>query len=117
MAIDINKQKEILLQQKEEIERDLNALGVKEGDGDWMVLPEDSEGSTADPNDDADITEDFEEKIARLNVLEAGLKQIEKALRAIENGTYGICEVSGEPIPEERLLANPSATTKAEYAQ
>jgi DnaK suppressor protein len=35
------------------------------------------------------------------------LKQIEYALRKIEEGTYGICERCGEPISYERLKARP----------
>ena len=38
------------------------------------------------------------------------LEQIDAALARIEAGTYGICEVGGEPIPEERLEARPWAT-------
>ncbi len=34
------------------------------------------------------------------------------ALAKIKNGTYGICEESAKPIPEERLRVNPIARTK-----
>ena len=34
------------------------------------------------------------------------------ALGKIKNGTYGICEKSAQPIPVERLKANPIARTK-----
>lgn len=44
------------------------------------------------------------------NIEVARLRQIEEALRRIEEGTYGICEVCGEPIEEARLLAQPFAT-------
>lgn len=37
------------------------------------------------------------------------LHEIDAALRRIEVGTYGICEMSGKPIPRERLKANPFA--------
>ncbi len=35
------------------------------------------------------------------------LKEVEDALRRIEDGTYGVCEFTGKPIPEERLKAVP----------
>jgi len=38
-------------------------------------------------------------------------------LKKIEDGTYGICEVGGEEIPEDRLDANPSARTCIEHAK
>ena len=42
------------------------------------------------------------------------LNQIEEALKRIEAGTYGICEVTGKPIPLARLQALPYATTTIE---
>jgi DnaK suppressor protein len=38
------------------------------------------------------------------------LAQVERALAKIENGTYGLSDVSGRPIPRERLEAMPEAT-------
>jgi DnaK suppressor protein len=38
------------------------------------------------------------------------LGQVERALRTIENGTYGICESCGRPIGKARLQAFPRAT-------
>lgn len=35
------------------------------------------------------------------------VKQLQRALIRIENGTYGICKVTGKPIAKERLLAAP----------
>jgi DnaK suppressor protein len=37
------------------------------------------------------------------------LEQIDEALERIENGTYGICKVTGEPISIERLEEVPVA--------
>jgi RNA polymerase-binding protein DksA len=39
------------------------------------------------------------------------LAQVKRALDRIEQGTYGLSEVSGKPIPIERLEAVPYATT------
>ena len=112
------EQKQKLLTMKQELETELSSLGRKVNEsGDWIVVPDEGDGTTADPIDNADITEDFEEKIAVLKVLEERYLQIQKALAAIEEGTYGVCEVSGEAISEERLVANPSATTCIEHAK
>ncbi len=43
------------------------------------------------------------------------IEEIDHALTKFDLGTYGICEVSGEPIPEERLEAIPWAREKVEY--
>ena len=38
------------------------------------------------------------------------LVNLEKALQRIKDGTYGICEISGELISKERLMEVPNAT-------
>jgi RNA polymerase-binding transcription factor DksA len=40
----------------------------------------------------------------------AMLDDVRRARRAIADGTYGTCEVCGEPIPVDRLEARPWAT-------
>ncbi len=42
------------------------------------------------------------------------IAKIEAALRRIEEGEYGYCEVTGEPIPLGRLEARPTATMTVE---
>jgi RNA polymerase-binding transcription factor DksA len=105
--------KERLEKELDEITTGLQALGihnpqVKE---DWIALPEDGEIAEADENVAADRAEDLEERIATLAMLETRYNNIVRALSKIEAGTYGICEVSGAPIEEERLTANPAART------
>jgi len=42
------------------------------------------------------------------------LNEINAALGRLENGTYGICEISGKPIPKARLDAIPWARYRVE---
>lgn len=44
------------------------------------------------------------------------LRQIDRALEKIEDNTYGVCDISGEEIPQARLEAVPYAnmTVKAQ---
>jgi len=42
------------------------------------------------------------------------LKKIDEALRRIDDGSYGYCEETGEPIGLPRLLARPTATLSVE---
>lgn len=44
------------------------------------------------------------------------LAQVESALERLDEGTYGICEQCGRPIPVGRLFAMPSATRCARCA-
>ena len=45
------------------------------------------------------------------------IKEIRNALKKIKQGTYGICEESGEMIDENRLIANPLARFSLEAQQ
>jgi RNA polymerase-binding transcription factor DksA len=40
---------------------------------------------------------------------EAGLEDVERAIRMLERGTYGVCEKCGLPISQDRLDAYPAA--------
>ena len=42
------------------------------------------------------------------------IRQIDEALERIENGTYGICRVTGKEIGKERLEAVPTTTISYE---
>ena len=42
------------------------------------------------------------------------LSKINKAIKKIENNTYGFCEETGEPIGLKRLIARPVATLSIE---
>jgi len=48
---------------------------------------------------------------AHIRQAEEHLAEVEKALARLEAGTYGTCTKCGEPIPEGRLDARPTATT------
>lgn len=64
-----------------------------------------------DVEDDAHLTYDREFELEEEGIDQKELAQINKALERIDQGTYGISEVSGKPIPVERLEAIPYATT------
>lgn len=56
-------------------------------------------------------TDNFDREFAAslLNSEHDVLYEIEEALRRIDQGTYGVCEMSGNPIERERLKALPFA--------
>jgi RNA polymerase-binding transcription factor DksA len=95
------------------VEKELNEIGRKNPDNknDWEAEPTDMNVDSADSNETADNIEEYEENTAVLKELETKYNDIKNALEKIEKGTYGICEISGEPIEEERLIANPAART------
>lgn len=60
----------------------------------------------------ADIgTETFEREkdFSILEQVEAELADVDRALRRLDDGTYGTCEACGQPIGDDRLEAMPAA--------
>jgi RNA polymerase-binding transcription factor DksA len=72
----------------------------------------------AEDNADGGSTlQDEERSELQQENVEAILRDIEHALERIEEGTYGISEISGKPIPVARLHAIPWATMTVEEAE
>lgn len=93
--------------QRDELEARIlaNRKGVQEN-----IRNEDGVG---DLEEDADLIYDREFEIDQTIDERAELEQVKHALERIDRGTYGVSEVSGKPIPIERLEALPYATTLA----
>lgn len=115
MNTEIYKQK--LEEEKARLEKELATIGRINPDnpGDWEAVPVDPGSRESDPNDRADSIEDYETNTAILKQLEIQLTDVKDALEKFGIGTYGICEVSGHPIEEGRLNANPAARTCMEH--
>jgi len=110
---DHTEYKKILEDKLKKITNELDLIAVhNQATDDWEAIPETEDKSlSADENTEADIVEDWNERRAVLETLEHEYQDIKHALAKITNGTYGICEVSGEPIESERLLYRPEART------
>jgi DnaK suppressor protein len=73
----------------------------------------------ADPGDAADVAEEQVERATRNTLTEgdrAQLAQVNRALLKLAEGSYGLSDVTGDPIPIARLEALPWATTNVEDA-
>ncbi len=104
--------KEALLRRQNELATELASLGIHDphNTSDWVAIPS-SSTEEPDSNDAADMVEELEEREGTLAALETEWNDIRRALAKMDAGTYGICEISGDPIEEERLAANPAART------
>jgi len=69
---------------------------------------------TTDPSDRATLEEEYTLELRTRDRERKLLKKIEKSLRMIDDGSYGFCEETGEPIGLPRLLARPTATLSLE---
>jgi DnaK suppressor protein len=79
-------------------------------------------------SDSADTAQEYEDDAQKLAALELDgnlvvrdqerLERVDRALKKIDEGSYGLSDLSGLPIPRERLEAIPEATcTLAEEKQ
>ncbi len=69
---------------------------------------------TTDPSDRATLEEEYTLELRTRDRERKLLKKVEKSLRLIEDGSYGWCDETGEPIGVARLIARPTATLSLE---
>lgn len=117
MTIDTQVFKAKLEEEKRGLETSLATVGQQNPDNpkDWEGKAEDIDAEMSDPNDVADNIEEYESNSAITSELEVRLTNINNALRSIEEGTYGICRICKKEIEEDRLGANPAASTCKEH--
>lgn len=70
-----------------------------------------------DPTDRATIEEEHALELRTRDRERKLLKKVEAAIRRIDNGDYGYCEETGDPIGVARLMARPTATLSLEAQQ
>ena len=114
MEIDIQKFKEKLEKEKETLTSEMKRVARVNPDSeqeDWEAKGDQEGIDQADQNERAEAQEGYELNNTLLKDIEVRYNHVKAALERIENGTYGVCEVGGEQIEEDRLDANPAATT------
>ena len=68
------------------------------------------------PADLATDTIEREQHLSVIEMAEASLRDVQGAEERLEQGKYGICEVCGGPIPDDRLRALPETPFDVEHA-
>lgn len=107
--MDPDRAKELLAREREQIEQAIvNARRGGPEEGDERIEPGDfnSEGLYQDEFDQGQLA-DLKERLAA----------VERAEERLANGTYGVSVRSGDPIPDERLEAFPTAELTVEEAE
>lgn len=97
--------KQKLLDWKHDIERDLGITRASLQSGSIRE---------ADANDRASNERDWSVELRRRDRQRKLIGKIDDALKRLEDGQYGYCVVTGEPISLERLDARPIATMTIE---
>jgi DnaK suppressor protein len=103
--MDDDRARELLATERERIERALARLGHTD------------DAEPADEYDPANLASDlYQDELdeGRADDLRRQLDAVERAEARLAAGTYGLSVESGEPIPDERLEALPTAELTAE---
>ncbi len=110
----LTSQREALLEERatylgqaESLKAEADSLVADVDPGDVQFDEESGEGDSLAIERDRDLALSAQARQA--------VDEIDHALAKFDLGTYGICEVSGDPIPEERLEAIPWARQRVEY--
>lgn len=119
MSININTYETRLKALLVELETELSTIGIHspENPNDWIAKPEGVAIQESDSNVSADRVEEWEERRSTVATLETRYNNLKRALKKIEDGTYGICEICGDEIEEDRLNANPAARTNKAHIE
>jgi DnaK suppressor protein len=114
---EVEHYKQLLLNKMQEIVGDVNSIEDEalkksrlDASGDLSSMPIHM----------ADIGTDNYEQEFSLNLLDGErklLREIIEALQRVEEGTFGVCEVTGRAISKDRLEARPWARYCIEYAK
>lgn len=111
----LKRLKEKLLDEQGRLER---IIREHDEEREQSRLAEGSADRSADPDnvDGGAIAVELEMDISMVENARDLLVRVSHALDRMEKGLYGICEITGEPIPVARLEALPYATTTVEAA-
>ena len=81
-----------------DLQKELDAMPLRDAD---------DLGREGDQTDQASANSEREFEIQNRERVQMLLRQTERALARLENGTYGYCADTGEPIDLKRLMAQP----------
>jgi DnaK suppressor protein len=81
-----------------DLQKELDAMPLRDAD---------DLGREGDQTDQASADSEREFEIQNRERVQMLLRQTERALARLENGTYGYCADTGEPIDLKRLMAQP----------
>jgi RNA polymerase-binding protein DksA len=110
---DLTHYESLLLAERTRLEEEREQIRSRAGSVDG-ALPEEGEGGDDDTADLASAMMDKEMDLSVEDEIEDMLAAIDHALQKIEDGTYGICDMSGQQIPKSRLELIPWAALTVE---
>lgn len=107
----LDKIKIRLLEDKARLERDLTDIGKKDPKNKVHFDVQYPESGGSSDDDNAMEVSEYADELSIGSKLEAELRDTVRALKAIEQGSYGVCKYCGKEIDPKRLEARPTSST------
>jgi len=102
----LEKIKKDLQERKSKIEEELNKFTEGNDSANDALFPEFGEKE----DDNAAEVAAYSDSLSLEESLQNSLKDVVRALKSIDDGTYGICKYCQQMIDEKRLLARPASS-------
>lgn len=95
----------------DKLRKELDRLSQKGGGAGRDAFDADYETLGDKEDENADKVAALSDNLSLESELSAALRDVESALSAIKNGSYGVCKYCKQIISEDRLRARPTSTS------
>lgn len=105
------KLKSVLLAEKNRLETELSQFAHRNPKAAESDFNTDFPNMGDKEDENASEVARFSDNLSLEDELEKALRDVDTALKMIDEGTYGKCKYCGQEIDERRLLARPTSTS------
>lgn len=103
--------KQILLKEKDRLEEELSQFSHRNPKSPTTDFNSDFPNLGDSEDENAAEVAQFTDNLSLEDELERALRDVESALKRVENGTYGLCNYCKQEIDEKRLAARPTSSS------
>ena len=102
-----------LLKEKSKLEQQLSQFASKNAHNPDDYNAKFPEYGEKDEDNAVEVAQ-YSDNLTLERTLESALRDVSKALKSMEKGTYGVCKYCKKPIDERRLSARPTSSACVE---
>lgn len=106
-----NKMKDLLEGEKLRLEKELLVFSHRNSKSTETDFHSDFPNHGDKEDENASEVAQFSDNLSLEDELERALRDVESALKMINDGTYGTCKYCGQQIDERRIIARPTSTS------
>ena len=105
----LEQMKERLVKEKSDLETELSKFAHRNPNAAEADFQTDFPNLGDKDDENASEVAQFSNNLSLEDELEKALRDVDKALKAIDEGTYGVCKYCNQEIDERRLQARPTS--------